>query len=79
MKQVARNLTDCMDGLLKRTQYLILDRDLLYTRTFLQMIKDAGVNVVHLPARSPNLNSYAEYLGALAADARFSTRLRLRL
>jgi putative transposase len=41
-------------------RYLILDRDPLYTRVFRQMLKDAGVNVMRLPARSPDLNSYAE-------------------
>jgi transposase InsO family protein len=60
MKQIARNLTDCVDGFLKRTKYLILDRDPLYTHVFRGMLKDAGVKVVRLPARSPDLNSYAE-------------------
>ena len=35
-------------------------RDPLYTRVVRQMLKDAGVKVVQLPARSANLNSYAE-------------------
>ena len=60
MQQVARNLTDCVDGFLKPTRYLILDRDPLYTRAFRQMLKDGGVKVVRLPSRSPDLNSYAE-------------------
>ena len=60
MKQIARNLTDSVDGFLKHTKYLILDRDPLYTRAFREMLKGSGVKVVRLPARSPNLNSYAE-------------------
>ena len=60
MKQIGRNLTDCVDGFLKQTRYLILDRDPLYTCVLRRMLKDAGVKVVQLPARSPNLNSYAE-------------------
>jgi putative transposase len=60
MTQIARNLTDCVDGFLMHTMYLILDRDPLYTRMFRGMLKDAGVKVVRLPARSPDLNSYAE-------------------
>jgi putative transposase len=60
MKQVARNLTDGVDGFLKQTRYLILDRDPLYTKAFRSMLKGAGINIVRLPARSPNLNSYAE-------------------
>ena len=58
--EVARNLTDCVDGFLKHTKYLILDRDPLYTQAFREMLKGSGVKVVRLPARSPNLNSYAE-------------------
>jgi putative transposase len=60
MRQVARNLTDCVEGFLKQTRYLILDRDPLYTKAFRTILKDAGVNIVRLPARSPNLNSYSE-------------------
>ncbi len=39
---------------------MILDRDPLYTRAFRAVLKGAGVNVVRLPSRSPNLNAYAE-------------------
>ena len=54
------NLTDSVDGFLKHTKYLILDRDPLCTRAFREMLNGSGVNVVRLPARSPDLNSYAE-------------------
>jgi transposase InsO family protein len=60
MKQLARNLTDAVDGFLVHTRYLILDRDPLYTRAFRQMLKDSHVSVLRLPARSPNLNAHAE-------------------
>ena len=60
MRQMARNLTDCVDGFLKQTRYLILDRDPLYTQAFRELLRGSGVKVVRLPARSPNLNSYAE-------------------
>jgi len=60
MKQIARNLTDYVDGFLKQTRYLILDRDPLYTCAFRGMLKESGVNIVRLPSRSPDLNSYAE-------------------
>jgi hypothetical protein len=49
-----------VDGFLVETRYLILDRDLLYTRCFREILETAGVNVVRQPARSPNLNAYAE-------------------
>jgi transposase InsO family protein len=60
MKQMGRNLSDCVDGFMKQTRYLILDRNPLYTKAFRTILQDAGVNIVRLPARSPNLNSYAE-------------------
>ena len=59
-EQIARNLTDCVDGWLKHKRYLILDRDPLYTQSFRALLKESGVNIVRLPSRSPNLNSYAE-------------------
>lgn len=60
MNQIARNLTDSPDGLLTGKRYLIHDRDPLFTGEFLGMPKDAGMESVKLPARSPNLNAYAE-------------------
>jgi transposase InsO family protein len=60
MQQIARNLTDPEDGFLRGIRYLILDRDPLYTEAFRKMLKDSGTEALKLPARSPNLNSYAE-------------------
>ncbi len=60
MSQVARNLTDCDDGFLKEARYLIHDRDPLFTRVFREILKSSGVETLKLPARSPNLNAYAE-------------------
>jgi transposase InsO family protein len=60
MSQVARNLVDEFDGFLKGKRYLIHDRDPLYTRDFRARLSSAGVESVRLPARSPNLNAYAE-------------------
>jgi len=60
MSQVARNLVDEFDGFLKGERYLIHDRDPLYTRDFRARLSSAGVESVRLPARSPNLNAYAE-------------------
>jgi putative transposase len=60
MTQIARNLTDSEDGFLRGTRYLILDRDPLYTAAFRALLNDAGVEALRLPARSPNLNAYAE-------------------
>ena len=60
MIQVARNLVDCFDGFLKGKKYLILDRDPLFTKKFRQFLRSAGVEPLRLPAKSPNLNAYAE-------------------
>jgi hypothetical protein len=56
MNQIARNLTDAVDGLLKGKRYLIHDRDPLFTTEFLSTLADAGTKSVKLPPRSPNLN-----------------------
>lgn len=60
MKQIVRNLTDEEDGFLRDTQYLIIDRDPLYTGDFRKMLRDSGVEIIRLPSRSPDLNAYAE-------------------
>jgi transposase InsO family protein len=60
MEQVARNLVDDFTGFLTEKRLLIHDRDPLFTRGFLEVLGSAGVRSVRLPARSPNLNAYAE-------------------
>ena len=60
MRQIARNLTDCEEGFQKGSRHLIHDRDPLFTRSFRAILKSSGIETVKLPARSPNLNAYAE-------------------
>jgi putative transposase len=60
MAQIARNVTDELDGFLKGKRYLIHDRDPLYTHEFVSMLAEAGIESVKLPPKSPDLNSYAE-------------------
>jgi putative transposase len=60
MKQIARNLIDVEDGALTGVHYLIHDRDPLFTDAFREILRTSGVKTVKLPARSPNLNAYAE-------------------
>jgi transposase InsO family protein len=60
MGQIARNLTDAVDGFLRRTRYLIHDRDPLFTHAFTEILRVGGVKTVKLPARSPDLNAIAE-------------------
>src|ERR1039457_1259332 len=58
--QIARNLTDPNDGFLRGKRYLILDRDTKYSDAFRSVLVREGNQVVRLPARSPNLNAFAE-------------------
>jgi transposase InsO family protein len=60
MNQIARNLTDVGDGFLTGKRFLIHDRDPRFTDAFRETLAGADVQVVRLPARSPNLNAYAE-------------------
>jgi len=61
MKQLAKILTDLEDGFLHGKRYLIHDRDPLYTTEgFHEILKSSGIEPVKLPARSPDLNCYAE-------------------
>ncbi len=60
MRQVARNLTDGVDGFLIGKQYLLHDPDPLFTGEFRGVLAAAGVKCLRLPARSPDLNSVAE-------------------
>lgn len=60
MTQVARNLTDPMDGFLLGKTHLLMDRDTKFSTAFRDTLQAAGVKPVLLPPRSPNLNSYQE-------------------
>jgi putative transposase len=40
--------------------HLLVDRDPLYTAHFRTLLQAAGVQLLRLPSRSPNLNAYAE-------------------
>ena len=58
--QVVRNLTDTEDAFLRRTRFLIMDRDTRYSQTFRAALTRERIESVRLPPRSPNLNAYAE-------------------
>jgi putative transposase len=60
MCQTARNLTDCEDGFLRGKRYLLMDRDGKYCAEFRAVLRHGGVKPLRLPARSPNLNAFAE-------------------
>ena len=60
MKQIARNLTDTMDGFLNWKEQLLMDRDANFSSAFRTMLAQSGVNPVRLPPKSPNLNAQLE-------------------
>ena len=60
MMQMAKNLTDPIDGFLLGKRFLIVDRDTKYCEAFHHLLESSSVKPVRLPARSPNLNAYAE-------------------
>jgi hypothetical protein len=60
MAQIARNLTDAIDGFLTGKRYPTVDRDPLFTAHFAALLRTTGVELLRLPARSPNLNAHAE-------------------
>ena len=61
MKQIARNLTDHVDGFLGGMRYLIHDRDPLFTDEFRELLRGAAVRCHKLPACSPNLKDDASH------------------
>jgi putative transposase len=60
MQQIARNATMEGCGTLRDCRYLPHDRDTKYTQAFRAIIASGQVEPLLLPARSPDLNAYAE-------------------
>ena len=58
--QCGRQLTDAVDGFLVGKRFLLHDRDSLFTEAFRETLAATGVETVRLPAKSPNLNAFAE-------------------
>ena len=53
-------MTDGSVGFLNGCCYLLHDRASLFSEDFRMILQAAGVAFVRLPARSPNLNAFAE-------------------
>jgi putative transposase len=86
MKQVARNLTEPIDGFLRDATHLIHDADPLFTDAFKAILKpDAypdgeGVECVKIPPRSPNCRVEhwrGDFRRPLGCVRRFQLRARL--
>lgn len=64
-----RGLLDPIDGFLKDARYLIHDRDPMFGAEFSKLLLSGGVRSVRLPARSPNLNAFAErFVGSIRRE-----------
>ena len=51
------------------SRYLIHDRATIFMNQFRRMLRDANVETIRLPARSPNLNAYAErFVGTIRQE-----------
>ncbi len=61
MAQIARNLTDIVDGPLRElVQYVLVDRDTKFTDEFRAILKSSGITPILLPPKSPNCNAHLE-------------------
>jgi transposase InsO family protein len=60
MAQVARNVTDPVDGFLRRKRYFLIDRDSKFDARFRRILRDAGIQIVRTVVCAPNMNAFAE-------------------
>jgi putative transposase len=60
MMQMARRAVDAIDGTLRSTRFVLHDRDSKFCASFRNTLRSAGIQPLRLPARSPNLNAFAE-------------------
>jgi len=68
MTQIGRNLTDCIDGILRDSRHLIIDRDTKHL-PLRQLLQATPTEAVRLPPKSPNLNAHIErYFRSLKSE-----------
>jgi len=60
MVQMARRAVDEIDGALSPARFVLQDRDSEFCASFRDTLRSGGVESLSLPARSPNLNAFAE-------------------
>lgn len=60
MKQIARNLSDPIDGFLKDKKHLVHDRDPLFHKDFRMILNAAGIKCIKTTVASPNLTPFVE-------------------
>ena len=68
VQQIGRNLTDCYDGFLRDTRYLLVDRDNKFF-PLRGVLEATDTKAVVLPPRSPNLNAQIErYMRSMKSE-----------
>ncbi|MBN2574587.1 MAG: transposase, partial [Deltaproteobacteria bacterium] len=67
-KQMARNLTDGGDELLRQARYLIHDRDPLFTEAFETILRERWVEYVKIRAQSPSNKRTPVVVGAALGE-----------
>ena len=60
MEQIGRSATEEGWGYLHPCRYVLLDRDTKFCAGFRSALATGGVKAISLPAKSPNLNAFAE-------------------
>jgi len=60
MEQIARSATQESWGYLHACRYVLHDRDTKFCASFRSELATSGVKTIQLPAKSPNLNAFAE-------------------
>jgi putative transposase len=60
MEQIGHRATQEAWGDLRSSRYMLLDRDTKFCASFRSALSSGGVKTILLPARSPNLNAFAE-------------------
>jgi putative transposase len=60
MTQMARNAVDETSGCLRQQRWVLHDRDTKFCKAFDEVLRSGGTQCLTLPARSPNLNPFAE-------------------
>jgi putative transposase len=69
MAQVARNLTNHVDGFLRDKKFLILDNDALFAKGFCGTLEDTGVRIVRTAYQAPDMNAIAErFVGSVKRE-----------
>jgi hypothetical protein len=63
MQQIARSATQETWGYLSPCRYVLHDHDTKFCASFRSLLRTGGVQPIRLPARSPNLNAFAERWG----------------